>query len=252
MVIFNSVTKIFPNGDEVLSQASFHINAGEMVILTGKSGAGKTTIGRLLIADLEPSLGDILVDGETIVGMKPKDLIPLRRKIGTVFQDYKIIPDKTTYENIALNLEVAGFSEEDIKKRVKKILEIVGIPKKKHLFPSQLSGGELQRASLARAIATEPHILFADEPTGNLDKATSKEIYKLLSEINQAGTTVIIATHDEDFLNTGKPHHIGLDKGKIIKDSHPPKPKTIESEPEISAQDLELQVKTKKLKKLKK
>ena len=227
MVIFNSVTKIFPNGDKVLSQIDFHISPGEMVVITGKSGAGKTTIGRLLIGDLEPSKGEIFVDGENIVKARPKDLIPLRRKIGTVFQDYKIIPDKTTYENVALNLEVVGFGKEDIEKRVEKILEIVGIPTKKHLFPSQLSGGELQRASLARAIATEPHILFADEPTGNLDKTTSKEIFKLLKEINQAGTTVIIATHNEDILNLTNIHHIALDKGKIVKDSHPPKKKSI-------------------------
>ncbi|MBU1256218.1 ATP-binding cassette domain-containing protein, partial [Patescibacteria group bacterium] len=140
MVIFNSVTKIFPNGDEVLTQIDFHISQGEMVVITGKSGAGKTTIGRLLIGDLGPSEGDILVDGESIVGAKPKDLISLRRKIGTVFQDYKIIPDKTTYENIALNLEVIGYAKEDIAEKIQKILEIVGIPNKTDLFPSQLSG----------------------------------------------------------------------------------------------------------------
>ncbi|MBU1071158.1 ATP-binding cassette domain-containing protein [Patescibacteria group bacterium] len=229
MVIFNSVTKIFPNGDEVLTQIDFHISQGEMVVITGKSGAGKTTIGRLLIGDLGPSKGDILVDGESIVGAKPKDLISLRRKIGTVFQDYKIIPDKTTYENIALNLEVAGYAKEDIAEKIQKILEIVGIPSKTDLFPSQLSGGELQRASLARAIATEPHILFADEPTGNLDSVTSKEIFKLLKEINKAGTTVIIATHNQDLLDPNGLHHITLDKGKIVKDSHPPKSKSKKS-----------------------
>lgn len=225
MVIFDSVTKIFPNGDQVLDQVSFHITAGEMVVITGKSGAGKTTIGRLLIGDLKPSKGEIKVDGENVVGVGPKGLIALRRKIGTVFQDYKIIPDKTTYENVALNLEVAGFDKEDIEKKVEKILELVGIPGKKYLFPSQLSGGELQRASLARAIATEPHILFADEPTGNLDKTTAKAIFDLLKKINKAGTTVIIATHNENLLTSGPIHLINLDKGKIVKDSHPPKKK---------------------------
>jgi cell division transport system ATP-binding protein len=230
MVIFESVTKIFPNGDKVLSQVDFHIKPGEMVVFTGKSGAGKTTIGRLLIGDLKPSEGGILVDGESIVDLKQKELVPLRRKIGTIFQDYKIIPDKTTFENIALNLEVAGFTKEDIVEKVKKILEIVGMPNKTDLFPSQLSGGELQRASIARAIAVEPHILFADEPTGNLDSVTSKEIFKLLEGINKAGTTVIIATHNPDFLKYKNLHHIVLDKGKIVKDSHPPKSKTLDPE----------------------
>jgi cell division transport system ATP-binding protein len=225
MVIFDSVTKIFPNGDQVLNQVDFHISPGEMVVITGKSGAGKTTIGRLLIGDLEPSKGNILVDGENIVGAKPKDLISLRRKIGTVFQDYKIIPDKTTYENIALNLEVAGLAKGEIAEKVHKILELVGIPSKTDLFPLQLSGGELQRASIARAIAVEPHILFADEPTGNLDKVTAKEIFDLFKKINKAGTTVIIATHNSEFLNLNNHHHIDIDKGKIVKDSHPPKSK---------------------------
>ena len=250
MIIFNSVNKIFPNGDEVLTQLDFHIKPGQMVAITGKSGAGKTTIGRLLIGDLKPSKGNIFVDGENITGIKNKELIPLRRKIGTVFQDYKIIPDKTTYENIALNLEVADFPQEDIDKKIEKVLEVVGIPTKKHLFPSQLSGGELQRASLARAIATEPHILFADEPTGNLDSDTSKEIFKLLREINKTGTTVIIATHSRNLLDLDDLHHISLDKGKIVKDTHPPKKKA--NSPASDPQGLSRSVGVKMRKKKKK
>jgi cell division transport system ATP-binding protein len=248
MVIFNSVTKVFKNGDKVLDQVSFHITPGQMVILTGKSGAGKTTVGRLLIGDLKPTEGDISVDGESIIESKLKDLIPLRRKIGTVFQDYKIIPDKTTYENIALNLEVAGFPQDEIPERVNRLLSIVGIPSKADLFPSQLSGGELQRASLARAIATEPHILFADEPTGNLDQETAKEIFKLLKKINQSGTTVIVSTHSKSFLKLDNLHHIDLDQGKITKDSHPPKKRPVsrKKSPKLNTNE---SLKTKKQKK---
>lgn len=223
MVIFNSVTKIFPNGDTVLDQISFTVSQGELAIITGKSGAGKTTIGRLLISDIKPTSGDIFIDGENIVGLNFKKISPMRREIGTVFQDYKIIPDKTIYENIALNLELAKFPQEEIEQKIDRLLKLVGIPNKKELFPSQLSGGELQRASLARAIATEPHILFADEPTGNLDKETSKEIFELLKKINKTGTTVIIATHDDNFPAPSNLHSICLDNGKIVKDTHPPK-----------------------------
>ncbi len=225
MVIFDSVTKTFPNGDTIFSEISFHIRPNEMVVISGKSGAGKTTIGKLLTGTISPTSGDIVVNSTNLVGLKRKQIFSLRRKIGTVFQDYKIIAGKTIFENIALNLEVIGFEKKDIGDRVEKLVELVGIPNKINLFPSQLSGGELQRASLARAIATEPDILFADEPTGNLDLDTSKEIFELLDKINQAGTTVIIATHDQDFIKSSQLHKIFIDQGKIVKDTNPPKKK---------------------------
>lgn len=226
MIVFEKVTKTFLNNDTVIDDVSFDIRKGEMTVITGPSGAGKTTIGRLIIRDHFPTNGTILVEGEDVSLLKNKQLPLLRRKIGTVFQDYKIIPDKTIAENIAINLDVIGFPKDQIPTKIEQLLNLVGILKKEELFPSQLSGGELQRASLARAIATDPVILFADEPTGNLDSDTSKEIFNLLKKINQAGTTVIIATHDESILEDNGLHHIRLDGGKIVKDTHPPKKKS--------------------------
>lgn len=215
MIVFDQVTKTFPNGDTVLQNLSFSVSPGEFVVVSGPSGAGKTTVGRLLIRELSPTTGTIMVDKEDISQITDKHLPNLRRKIGTVFQDYKIIGDKTVYENIALSLEIAAFAANQISDKITHLLGQMGISGKEHLFPGQLSGGELQRAALARAIAAEPHILFADEPTGNLDRDTSKEIYELLKKINQTGTTVIMATHDDVLINTDKHHHIHLEKGKI-------------------------------------
>lgn len=215
MIVFDQVTKTFPNGDTVLHNLTFSVSPGEFVVISGPSGAGKTTVGRLLIRELSPTTGTITVDKEDISQIKNKHLPNLRRKIGVVFQDYKIINDKTIYENIALSLEIASFTADQISDKITHLLGQMGISGKEDLFPGQLSGGELQRAALARAIAAEPHILFADEPTGNLDRGTSKEIYELLKKINQAGTTVIMATHDDVLINTDKHHHIHLEKGKI-------------------------------------
>lgn len=224
MIIFDQVTKKYPSGDTVLDNVSFHIAPSEMVILTGPSGAGKTTIGRILIKDLHPDSGKVIIDGLDITNLKQSAVPALRRKIGVVFQDYKVIPDKTIYENIALALEIASFNQSQINERVTHLLDLVGIPTKGNLFPQQLSGGELQRAAIARAIVSEPKILFADEPTGNLDEKTSKEIFALLRQLNDMGTTVIMSTHNQNFLNQER--HIHLEKGKITIDSatsHPDK-----------------------------
>ncbi len=224
MIIFDQVTKKYPSGDIVLDNVSFHIKPAELVILTGPSGAGKTTIGRILIDDLHPDEGRVEIDGADTSKLKGKDIPLLRRKIGVVFQDYKVIPDKTIHENIALALEIINFDHTQINQRVTHLLELVGIPTKGNLFPQQLSGGELQRAAIARAIVGEPKILFADEPTGNLDEKTSKDIFNLLKQLNNMGTTVIMSTHNQNFL-TGE-RHIHLEKGKITIDSqtsHPDK-----------------------------
>lgn len=218
MIDFSHVTKSYPTGEVVLDDVSFDVAQGDLVVITGKSGAGKTTIGRLLIRDVMPTKGTITIDGIDLAKMKSKDIPELRRKIGVVFQDYKIIPDKTVYENIEYALQIAGVDKNKIPERIGHLLELVGIPGKENLFPVQLSGGELQRASIARAIASDPPILFADEPTGNLDKETSMEIFDLLKKINEAGTTIIMATHDVTLIENNPARHIHLQHGKIVKD----------------------------------
>jgi len=202
-----------------LDDIDFSVSPGDFLVITGKTGAGKTTIGRLLIRDLIPDKGRIIVDGEELTKIKPKNIPLIRRKIGFAFQDFRVIPDKTVGENIMVALEIAGYDPKKIPEKVKHTLTLVGLAGKEDLFPGQLSGGELQRASIARAISANPPILFADEPTGNLDKETSLEIFKLLQKINSDGTTVIVATHDVTLINQNVGRHIHLEKGKIVKEA---------------------------------
>lgn len=218
MIVLQNVSKKFGTGVYGLSDISFSVEKGEFIFLVGPTGAGKTTIFKLLIKESDASNGSIRV-GEWEITKLPKDKIPqLRKKIGVVFQDLKLLLDRTISENILLPLDVIGLSDAEAKQRVEEILTQVGIIQHKDKFPVQLSGGELQRAAIARALVLEPEVLLADEPTGNLDTATSWEIVKLLSDINDKGTTVIMATHNVDIVKNLKKRVIELEKGTITKD----------------------------------
>jgi cell division transport system ATP-binding protein len=218
MIKFKNVTKEYFDGTTALKEASFEIDKGEFVFLVGPSGAGKTTILKLLLKEIKPTSGKIEVDGENIVKLKTSQVPYLRRKIGAVFQDFKLLYDRTVYENVSIALEMQGKKSKDIKDEVNKALELVGLEKKSKLFPIQLSGGELQRISLARAMVVKPKVLFADEPTGNLDMDTGWQIINLLKQINKKGTTVIMATHNIEIVDSLNQRVIRLKKGKIKSD----------------------------------
>lgn len=218
MIILENVSKVYGTGEAGLLDINITVEKGEFVFLVGPSGSGKTTLLRLLIRDLLPTRGVIRVNDWDIAKL-PKNKIPsLRKKIGVVFQDLKLLTDRTIFENIALPLEMAQVASSDVKKHVHDILEQVGIIEHKDKFPIQLSGGELQRVAIARALVFSPDILLADEPTGNLDAGTSWEIVKLLQDINKTGTTVLMASHNTDIVNNLLKRVITLEKGKLVKD----------------------------------
>lgn len=223
MIKLNSVSKKFGTGVFGLSDITIDVDKGEFLFLVGPSGSGKTTIFRLLIRDTLPTGGTIVVDDWDIAKL-PRSKVPhLRKKIGVVFQDLKLLMDRTIAENIMLPLEVADIKTKDALQKVEDALAQVGLLEHKEKFPIQLSGGELQRTAIARALVLSPDIILADEATGNLDMATSWEIIKLLSDINEKGTTIIMATHNLDIVKNLSKRVIELEKGKVIKDSKPPK-----------------------------
>jgi cell division transport system ATP-binding protein len=223
MIRLENITKKYPTGNNALSDVSFTIHPGEFVFVVGPSGSGKTTLFKLLIRQMIPTTGSIHIGDWDIVNL-PKQRIPhLRKKIGVVFQDLKLLRDLTIFENVLFPLEVANMDERAARKRVEEILTQVGIAEHRDKFPVQLSGGELQRAAIARALAFAPEILLADEPTGNLDNTTSWEIVKLLQDINQAGTTIIMATHNTDIVNSLMKRTLTITKGKLTSDEVPGK-----------------------------
>ncbi len=222
MIKLDKVSKKFGTGTFGLSEVSLDIGKGEFVFLVGSTGAGKTTIFRLLIRDILPTEGNVIVNDWDVVKLPKNKISSLRKKVGFVFQDLKLLLDRTVFENVVLPLEVAGVKLDQATKTVEEILAQVGLSEHKDKFPVQLSGGELQRAAIARALVLSPEILLADEPTGNLDAATSWEIVKLLSDINKKGTTVVMATHNTDIVKSLGKRVVHIEKGKIIKDENPP------------------------------
>ena len=218
MIKFEKVTKTYSPKTIALDNISFKVKKKEFVCVVGKSGVGKTTLLRLLMAEEKPTSGRVLFNNQDLQEIKAKDLPAFRRKIGVVFQDYKLLPSKTTYENVAYALEVIGHPEEEIKRDVTKVLGIVGLLEKANNFPLQLSEGEKQRMAIARALIHQPEVILADEPTGNLDPYHTLEIIRLLLKINQLETTIILSTHNREVINSLEKRTITLDQGKIIRD----------------------------------
>ena len=218
MLTFENISKKYVN-KTALEDISFHIDEGEFVFLVGHSGAGKSTIIKLLIKEENATEGNIYFAGYDIEKLHKKALPLLRRQIGVVFQDFKLLPRKTAFENVAFSMEVADFSNREIKKSTDYILDIVGLSSKSKLFPHQLSGGEKQRVAIARAMVNNPHILVADEPTGNLDPSASWDIIQLLGKINNWGTTILMATHASEVVNSLQKRVIAVDQGRIVRDS---------------------------------
>jgi cell division transport system ATP-binding protein len=217
MIQFNNVTKIC-NDDVILDSVSFEIKEGEFVSFVGKSGAGKTTLVKMILGLEKPTSGEVLFNGINFSEADPTALQDMRRKIGGIYQDYKLLPKRTVFENVAYIMQVEGKDNEEIEAEVPKVLEAIGLGEKLNSFPDELSGGEQQRLAVARALVNHPDIIIADEPTGNLDPYNAYEVISILQKINQSGKTVILATHDREIINKLGKRVITLEKGKIIRD----------------------------------
>src|SRR3954452_2013186 len=218
VVEFRDVTKVYDGGSVGLERVSMKIGRGEFVFLVGPTGCGKSTCVRLLMKELDPDEGEIFISGHELGSMPRKKVPKLRRNVGVVFQDFKLLPNRTVYDNVAYSLEVIGESRQAIRRKVPDILNLVGLSTKLHNYPDQLSGGEQQRVSIARAFVNHPPLLIADEPTGNLDPDTSIGIMQLRYRINQTGTTVLVATHDVAMVDKMRRRVIELQGGKIVRD----------------------------------
>jgi cell division transport system ATP-binding protein len=218
VVEFRGVSKVYDSGDVGVENATFRIDRGEFVFLVGSTGSGKSTLMRLLIKEADPSAGVIRVSGRDLADIDRKRVPHYRRNIGVVFQDFKLLPNRTVYDNVAYALQVTGGTRREIREKVPDILRLTGLSTKLHNYPDQLSGGEQQRVSVARAFVNHPPLLLADEPTGNLDPETSIGIMQLLYRINKAGTTVLVATHDSHMVDRMRRRVIELQSGRIVRD----------------------------------
>ncbi|MBA5850709.1 cell division ATP-binding protein FtsE [Clostridium sp. cel8] len=218
MIEFKNVNKVYNNNIFALSNINLKIEKGEFVFLVGPSGAGKSTFVKMLLKEIDPTNGSIIVNGQDITSLSRNNIPIYRRKLGVVFQDFRLIPTLNVYENIAFAMRVIEAPAKEIRKKVPLVLSLVGLSKKYKAFPDELSGGEQQRIALARAIINNPSILIADEPTGNLDPDTSLEIMDIINDINQAGTTVLMATHARDIVDDMRKRVIALDKGIVVRD----------------------------------
>lgn len=218
MIYFENISKIYNHNSAALKNVNLKIQPKEFITLVGSSGAGKTTLLRLLIREEDPTQGRIFFGGFEVTALPRNELHHVRRRIGTVFQDYKLLPVKTAHENIAFVMEAAGKADEEIREDVDQVLDLVGLADKVNNFPHQLSGGEKQRVAIARALVNRPDVILADEPTGNLDPVNTWEIIKLLQKINELGTTVILASHDKEIINNIDKRVVVLDKGEVISD----------------------------------
>ena len=218
LIIMNNISKRYPNGSMALMNINVHISKGEFVFVVGPSGAGKSTFIKMLFREVLPSAGELFVNGRNVVTM-PRSEVPYhRRSLGIVFQDYRLLPQKTVHENVAFAMEVIEAPYREIQKRVHHVLDLVGLRHKARAFPSELSGGEQQRIAIARAIVNNPVLLIADEPTGNLDPETSWDIMKIFSRVNRNGTTIVMATHDKDVVDAMNKRVIAVENGSIVRD----------------------------------
>jgi cell division transport system ATP-binding protein len=218
MVEFVNVYKKYPNGTVALSNINFTVEKGEFVFIVGASGSGKTTLTKLILKEENPTQGEVFVNGYSLKDMDRSEVPYHRRSLGAVFQDFRLLPYKTAYENVAFAMQITEALPREIRRQVPMALALVGLSRKANAYPAQLSGGEQQRVALARAIVNNPPLLIADEPTGNLDPETSWEIMKLLSDINNRGTTVLVATHEKAIVDSFKKRVIALKNGRLVRD----------------------------------
>lgn len=218
MVEFRNVTKRYPNGTLALSDINITIEKGEFAFIVGSSGSGKTTLMKLILKEEEPTQGEVYVNGYDLSNMERRQIPYLRRSMGVVFQDFRLLPNKTVYDNVAFAMQVTEALPKEIRRQVPMALALVGLSRKANVYPGQLSGGEQQRVALARALVNSPSVLVADEPTGNLDPDTSLEIMKLLSDVNHRGTTLIVTTHEKSIVDSMKKRVIAIDRGVLVRD----------------------------------